>query len=132
MKNIKRDPKFYRLLHQLENLDMEWFLHVGEEVSLNKYSDYGDPTVDPFMIVKERMLLKKLREVLGVVTTTYRDANQQTAVRLQVTYYQLFNLDWFDISELMGIPVNTLRKNYPPLSKRQNEERLVKFIELDQ
>ncbi|MEY8736817.1 hypothetical protein AB9M75_06170 [Lactobacillus sp. AN1001] len=117
MKNIKRNKKFYSLLHQLEEIDIEWYLHVGEEERLNKYADYGDPTIDPFIVVKERILLKKLREVLKADDRSYRKEEQQLVVRLHVTYYQLFDLGWHEISDLMGIPINTLRKNYPPLSE---------------
>ena len=42
MVNIKNNKDFYDKLHELEDLDPDWFIHVGQESRLNTYIDDGD------------------------------------------------------------------------------------------
>ena len=37
MVNIKNNKDFYDKLHELEDLDPDWFIHVGQESRLNNY-----------------------------------------------------------------------------------------------
>ena len=42
MVNIKNNKDFYDKLHELEDLDPDWFIHVGQESRLNTDIDVGD------------------------------------------------------------------------------------------
>ena len=41
MVNIKNNKDFYDKLHELEDLDPDWFIHVGQESRVKKYIYVG-------------------------------------------------------------------------------------------
>ena len=115
MVNIKNNKDFYDKLHELEDLDPDWFNHVGQESRLNTYIDDGDLNTAVKDVIKERNLLKEVRDKLQTDPQLWRSAAKKDAIRLLVTYYKRFDLSNKEISQILNIPESTIRHDYRPL-----------------
>ena len=93
---------------------------MGQEDRLNHYIDDGNPEVDVHLISKERRQLERIREKLGLVSQrrrAFRSPAKRDSIRLVVTYYCKFGLNYHEIADEMNIPYSTLRHDYPELKK---------------
>lgn len=115
---VKNSKKFYDWLHSLEDADEEWYVHVGEELWTNKYSDDGDPLLTADQIIQERRTLALLRDEIDVKAEArngWRSAKQRDGIRLLVTVYRQYGLRYDEISKLLHMSSSTLRHDYRAL-----------------
>ena len=115
MVNIKNNKDFYDKLHELEDLDPDWFIHVGQESRFNNYIFFWGLKNGVKDINKERNLLKEVRDKLQTDPQLWRSAAKKDAIRLLVTYYKRFDLSNKEISQILNIPESTIRHDYQPL-----------------
>ena len=109
---IKNSADFFNKLHELEDNDPKWFDHIGSEDAVNHYVDDGSLELSPVKIARERELLKLVREHVGLVNRQWLDQSQRDGVRLWVTMYRNYGLQYRQISEVMGISQSTLKTNF--------------------
>lgn len=112
---IKDNAEFYEYLHHLEDTDPEWFVTVGDEVDLNHFVS-PNKLVDRKRVSSLRKNLKRLRQILiNDENPIYNYDEDRLGIRLLVTLYHNYGLNTNEISALLKIKPNTLRRNYPEL-----------------
>ncbi|WP_289461276.1 hypothetical protein, partial [Lactobacillus intestinalis] len=79
------------------------------------YIDDGDLNTAVKDVIKERNLLKEVRDKLQTDPQLWRSAAKKDAIRLLVTYYKRFDLSNKEISQILNIPESTIRHDYQPL-----------------
>ena len=120
MVRIHNNEEFWEELHNIEASDPDFFKNVGQEDRLNHYIDDGNPEIDVHLISQERRQLERIREKLGLVSQrrrAFRSPAKRDSIRLVVTYYRKFGLNYHEIADEMNIPYSTLRHDYPELKK---------------
>lgn len=112
---IKNNEDFYEHLHEMEDQDSGWFEHVGNEVRLNVYADDGDPYTPVKLIQYERKQLRQIREFIEPEYHGWKNESKRDGMRLLVTLYRQYKLNYDEISKIIGIPASTIRHDYKEL-----------------